>query len=318
MTNATLSTDMDAFLTAANNAAARTALGAMASAGGSFTGLTGAGFRDTNSGTGFDVTLGFTSSVELTAGRALTIDMGNVAHTIALGTTAGTITFPNEVAVTVAGLQIANVFSVAQTIDVASGTMLTLKIGGSDRFTFTSGMLAAAGADFTLRAPSGGYCSLNANGTASGAAACTQQDTGLFVGAAGLFGFTTTTSGGTGDTFFMRTAAASARMGKEAASSQVSQIFGACGARIGTDTNTTPTNTFTLAGPYNTGTGTGGDLRLGVYGTNGASGTAIGTLNTVLTIVAARKVVNISSIPTSSAGLSAGDVYSNAGILTIV
>lgn len=108
------------------------------------------------------------------------------------------------------------------------------------------------------------------------------------------------------------------QLGADAASSQVSQAFRACGARIGTDTNTTPTNTLTIAGPHNTGTGTGGDLRLGVYGTNGASGTAIGTLNTVLTIVAARKTVNISSIPTSAAGLSSGDVYSNAGILTIV
>lgn len=119
-------------------------------------------------------------------------------------------------------------------------------------------------------------------------------------------------------TFFMRKENNAIQMGENAASSQVSQVFSACGARIGTDTNTTPTNKLTVAGPHNTGTGTGGDLCLGVYGTNGASGTAIGTLNTVLTIVAARKVVNISSIPTSSAGLSAGDIYSNAGVLTIV
>jgi len=127
-----------------------------------------------------------------------------------------------------------------------------------------------------------------------------------------------TTFYGTNDLIVGRKAAATLQLGADAASSQVSQIFSACGARIGTDTNTTPTNTLTLAGPHNTGTGTGGDLRLAVYGTNGASGTAIGTLNTVLTIVGARKVVNISSIPTSSAGLSSGDVYSNAGILTIV
>lgn len=90
-------------------------------AGGAFTGLTGAGFRDTSAV--FDVTLGFTSSVVLDAARALTIDVGNVAHTIALGTTAGTITFPNAAAVTVAGLQIANVFTAAQTI--TAGTLTT-------------------------------------------------------------------------------------------------------------------------------------------------------------------------------------------------
>lgn len=84
-------------------------------AAGSFTGLTGAGFRDASAA--FDVTLAFNSSSSaLTAGRALTIDMGNVAHTIALGTTAGTITFPNIAAMTVAGLQIANTFTLAQTV----------------------------------------------------------------------------------------------------------------------------------------------------------------------------------------------------------
>ena len=124
--------------------------------------------------------------------------------------------------------------------------------------------------------------------------------------------------GTSSDCVISRRSAGTLRLGLDAASSQVSQILAACGARVGTDTNTTPTNTFTLAGSPNTGTGTGGDLRFGVYGTNGSSGTAIGTLNTVLTIVAARKTVNISSIPTSSAGLSSGDIYSNAGILTIV
>lgn len=143
---------------------------------------------------------------------------------------------------------------------------------------------------------------------------------GLFAPSTGAFGFTDGASyNGTLSSWFKYGgAAAIIQMGSNAASSQISQTFRACGARIGTDTNTTPTNTLTIAGPHNTGTGTGGDLRLGVYGTNGASGTAIGTLNTVLTIVAARKTVNISSIPTSAAGLSSGDVYSNAGILTIV
>ena len=108
------------------------------------------------------------------------------------------------------------------------------------------------------------------------------------------------------------------RQGFALASGWVNQTFGASGAIVGTTTNGSPTNTMTIHGSVSTGTGTGGNLIFGVYGTNGASGTAIGTLNTVLTIVAARKVLNISNIPTSSAGLSAGDVYSNAGVLTIV
>lgn len=123
---------------------------------------------------------------------------------------------------------------------------------------------------------------------------------------------------GTNDTILGRAAAATLQLGTPLASSWVSQTFAAAGGRIGTDTNNSPTNTLTIAGSVSTGTGTGGNLRLGVYGTNGSSGSAIGTLNTVLTVVAARKVINIAGIPTSSAGLSSGDVYSNAGILTIV
>lgn len=122
----------------------------------------------------------------------------------------------------------------------------------------------------------------------------------------------------TGITSLVSSATASLQMGNSAASGWVNQTFAAAGGRVGTDTNNSPTNTLTIAGSRSTGTGTGGDLRLGVYGTNGTSGTAIGTLNTVLTVVAARKVINIAGIPTSSAGLSSGDIYSNAGILTIV
>jgi hypothetical protein len=122
----------------------------------------------------------------------------------------------------------------------------------------------------------------------------------------------------TGITSLVSTATASLQMGNSSASGWVSQTFAAAGGRIGTDTNNSPTNTLTIAGSISTGTGTGGNLRLGVYGTNGTSGSAIGTLNTVLTVVAARKVINLAGIPTSSAGLSSGDVYSNAGVLMIV
>lgn len=120
-------------------------------AGGAFSGLTTGGFRDTSAA--YDVTLGFASSVALTAGRALTVDMGNVAHTIALGTTAGAITFPNAAAVTVAALQVANVFTAAQSISVAgaastpalhfTGAILT---GGTGTTNFPHVLIQPTGA----------------------------------------------------------------------------------------------------------------------------------------------------------------------------
>ena len=67
--------------------------------GGSFTALTALAIRDTSAA--FDVTLAASSSTTLTAGRTLTFDVGNVAHTLKFGTTANTITFPNLASFTV-------------------------------------------------------------------------------------------------------------------------------------------------------------------------------------------------------------------------
>src|SRR6202008_1062420 len=72
---------------------------APAIAGGSHTAITSLGLRDTSAA--FDVTLAATSGTALTAGRTLTLNMGNVAHTLAFGTTANTITFPNLASFTV-------------------------------------------------------------------------------------------------------------------------------------------------------------------------------------------------------------------------
>lgn len=66
------------------------------------TGLAGLAVRDTSAA--FDVTLAGTSSTALTAGRALTLDMKNAAHTLAFNATANTITFPNIASYTVATL----------------------------------------------------------------------------------------------------------------------------------------------------------------------------------------------------------------------
>ncbi len=69
-------------------------------------------------------------------------------------------------------------------------------------------------------------------------------------------------------------------------------------------------------GTQGTGTGTGGVINLQTHGP-GASGTALGTLVNVLSILAPGQV-KITGIPTSSAGLVSGTIYSNAGILNIV
>ncbi len=137
--------------------------------------------------------------------------------------------------------------------------------------------------------------------------------------AAGGFGFCASGDpySGDADTVIRRAALRVFQLGNSLVSGWLSQTLAAAGGRIGTDVNNSPTNTLTIAGSISTGTGTGGDLRLGVYGTNGTSGSAIGTLNTILAIIAARKVINISNIPTASTGVS-GDVYSNAGVLMIV
>lgn len=72
-------------------------------AGGTHTALTGLGLRDSSAA--FDVTLAANSaSSALSAGRTLTLDMGNVAHTMQFGTTANTITFPSVASDTVAML----------------------------------------------------------------------------------------------------------------------------------------------------------------------------------------------------------------------
>ena len=69
--------------------------------GGGHTALIDFALRDTSAA--FDLTLTATSAPALTAGRALTIDMSNVAHTLDLGATANTITFPNTASYTLVG-----------------------------------------------------------------------------------------------------------------------------------------------------------------------------------------------------------------------
>jgi hypothetical protein len=136
-------------------------------------------------------------------------------------------------------------------------------------------------------------------------------------GGSGCIGFNNTANvmgGGNSaaDAFFKRAGAAAAiQMGANSAT-PIDQLF---------------------KGPNGSGTNiAGGDIRIGpgqstgnatpatvvIQGTAaGSSGTTAQTLVDVLTVVR-EGVIRITNIPTSSAGLSTGDIYSNLGILTIV
>lgn len=106
------------------------------SIGGGLSSVTPFSLRDSSAA--FNVTITPTSSPSLTAGRTLTLNMGNVAHTLALGTTANTITFPNTASDTVAMLGVDNIFTALQTINFNSGALPSapsgtlLQLGGAD------------------------------------------------------------------------------------------------------------------------------------------------------------------------------------------
>jgi hypothetical protein len=126
----------------------QTALDAKVSAaGGAFTGLTGAGFRDTSAA--FDATLGFTSSTALTQARALTFDLVNGSRTFKMAgnvdlggafttTGSGTIalggfTFTVPATGTAALRGVANTFTAAQTFNA------DVSLGASAGFTNLGG-----------------------------------------------------------------------------------------------------------------------------------------------------------------------------------
>lgn len=261
------------------------------------------------------ITIGYSSRIDFCSGAAdagtLDLFVGrSAAATLQLGVNAAST-------------------ATAQTIkahDVTTGAGANLNLSGGTGSTATGSVLINSNAIFDTN------CRLTFPNSSSSAA--TGPGIGNWVGALGIFGTggalaATVSSSGInfgntmqisfGSSAFIRgPSAATFHLGQEVASGWISQTLSAAGGRIGIDANNSPTNTLTIAGSVSTGTGTGGNLRLGVYGTNGSSGSAIGTLNTVLTVVAARKVINLAGIPTSSAGLSSGDVYSNAGVLMIV
>jgi hypothetical protein len=94
--------------------------------GGTHTGLTSLGVRDTSAA--FDVTLAATSSVALTAGRALTVDIENASRTIALG---GNI-------------------DIANNLTTSGNFPLTLTTTATTNVTFPSGTVTLAASNQTM------------------------------------------------------------------------------------------------------------------------------------------------------------------------
>ena len=110
------------------------AIGTPTITGGTHSAITTLGIRDTSAA--FDVTVGATSSVTLTAGRALTIDVQNAARTIALGgniSLAGTLTTAGAFTTSGAfGVTLTSTATTALTLPT-TGTLATL--AGSETLT---------------------------------------------------------------------------------------------------------------------------------------------------------------------------------------
>ena len=90
--------------------------------GGLHTAITTLGLRDTSAA--FDVTITATDPATISAGRTLTLGMGNVAHTLNFGTTANTITFPNAASGTVPFLNFAQAWTALQSFGTNLGGTL--------------------------------------------------------------------------------------------------------------------------------------------------------------------------------------------------
>lgn len=174
-------------------------------AGGSITALTALAVRDTSAA--FDVTIAATSSTTLTAGRTLTLDVGNVAHTLKLGTTANTITFPNLASFTVitsgdtgsvTSTILANSLSlVTPNINVATGTSLALNgcSIGSNAFCATGTAAISStltSAAHTITSSSANALAVGLNGTTNPAlqvdASTASSATGLKIKSAAAAG----------------------------------------------------------------------------------------------------------------------------------
>ena len=116
------------------------------------------------------------------------------------------------------------------------------------------------------------------------------------------FSATTSVDYSAGDAFFMRDAAASIQLGADHATTATSQTIKAHDVTTGTGADLCLAN--------GKGSVSGGSVKLAVSATNGAP--------SVIVTVKATGVVNIANLPTSASGLSAGDIWNNSGVLSVV
>lgn len=115
-----------------------------------------------------------------------------------------------------------------------------------------------------------------------------------------------------GDLYISRSAAATLTMGIRGTATPTGQTFGTAAAA---GSNITGAAMSFIAG---NGTGTGGSGAINFQ--TAAVGTTGSTANTLVNVFILKPsgVLNYPLAPTSSAGLSSGDIYTNAGILTRV
>jgi fibronectin-binding autotransporter adhesin len=129
--------------------------------------------RDTSAA--FDVPVVAASSTALTANRTLTVDMKNVAHTIALNATANTITFPNTASYTLIGS--GDTGTVTNTM--LAGSIAASKLTGTD--IATVGALASG----SIASGFGSIASANTI-TTTNATASTSPSTGAVIVTGGV------------------------------------------------------------------------------------------------------------------------------------
>ena len=257
---------------------------------GTHTGITGFGLRDTSAA--FDVTLAAVSSAALTAGRTLTLDMGNVAHTLAFGTTANTITFPNAPSGTVPLLNLAQTFTAAQTFTSAS-PQLTLGVlnttsGGILSYGSTSGSQtwkppAAAGAGVTITFPATSV-TLNAAGDLTGTTLAAGVTASSFTSVGTLTGLTTsgqivtTIATATSVLYQHQTNTSGLIWGLDIANTATSGTSSSAGIKLGNNSDPDGRGQLQLTTQYYTPTGmfVADGLHLLTYG---AGGVSIGSLH---------------------------------------
>jgi hypothetical protein len=122
----------------------------------------GVGITDTSAA--FPVTIKPNSSTALTAGRTLTLDMKDVAHTLAFNATANTITFPNTASYTLIGS--GDTGTVTSAMQVARAATMSLPSNPTGT-TSTTGVMAGLAGAITPTRTGTILVIINGNGTDS-------------------------------------------------------------------------------------------------------------------------------------------------------